>query len=46
MRSKIGMYTKHEIEIILFDENEACAWLIEDGSNMEVESYNPSYVDK
>jgi len=40
----MAMYQKHEIEVILFDKNEACAWIVEDGSNMEVESYDPSYV--
>lgn len=46
MKGGKAMYTEHEIEIILFDKSEARAWLVDDGSDMEVESYNPSYADK
>lgn len=41
------MYTEHEMDVVIFDAHgEVCAWLVVDGSNGEVESYNPSYADK
>lgn len=41
------MYSSHDMNVIIFDAHgEVCAWLVDDGSNGEVESVNPNYEAK
>lgn len=41
------MYSNHNMDVVIFDANgEVCAWLVDDGSDMETESYNPNYEAK